>query len=122
MLLTTKVGAAMAAMAAASFVAGASITPSSHVPRLDEWPSVTAPVVARGGKQDRLDIDLRPNPQRLACLSQDWLRLSRDCVDLFTAAAQAPTSVRTTTVIVQDGPGSSIAIRVPRPESEAASH
>lgn len=118
MLLTTKVGAAMAATAAASFVAGATLHPNS-LALVNERPGIVQSQGGRAAKADRLDLDMRVNPRRMACLNQDWLKLSQDCVALFQASAQAPAEVpRTTTVIVRDGVNSSVAIRVPRPESE----
>lgn len=117
MLLTFKVGAAITATAAASFVAGATLSPSSLSPR-DELRSVLASQVQRAGKADRVDADQRIAGRRMACLTQDWIRLSPDCAELFTRAAQDPSEVRTTTILVRESPGNTVAIRIPRPESE----
>lgn len=116
MLLTTKVGAAMATTAAMSFVAGATLHPT--VPPADDRGAIVQTVGSRAVKQDRLDLDMRIDRRRVACLNQDWLRLSGDCVELFRASAQAPTEMRMTTIVVRDGPASSVAIRVPRPEGD----
>lgn len=117
MLLTLKVGAAIAATAAASFVAGATLSPASLSPR-DSLRSVLASQVQRAGKADRIDVDQRLAGRRMACLTQDWIRLTPDCADLFTRVAQDAQDTRTTTIVVRETPGNTIAIRVPRPESE----
>jgi hypothetical protein len=116
MLLTTKVGAAIATTAAMSFVAGATFHPTT--PPTDDRGAIVQTASTRAAKQDRLDLDMRADRRRMACLSQDWLRLSGDCIELFRVAAQAPAETRMTTIVVRDGPQSSAAIRVPRPEGD----
>jgi len=118
MLLTFKVGAAIGATAAASFLAGATLAPTTTL-RDDVRASISS-TVQRSGRADRLDASNRPQERRVACLSQDWLRLSPDCAELFTVTAQQPEEVNSTTILVRDGPGRTTAIRVPRPESEYA--
>jgi len=128
MLLTTKVGAAIVATAAASFVAGATLhTPQLSVRDTDrqvrERQAQPAPVIVtanRAAKQDRLDMNPRAMARRTACLAQNWLQLSPDCIELFVTAARDIGPPRTTTVVVREGTNTSVAIRVPRPESEHA--
>jgi hypothetical protein len=116
MFLTFKIGAALGATAAASFLAGATLAPTNHVRDVRTVMSSTE----RPGKTDRLDVAAQPQERRIACLGQDWLRLSPECAELFTVSAQVPQEVRSTTILVRDAPGRTTAIRVPRPESEYA--
>jgi hypothetical protein len=112
MPLTIKLGAAVIATAAASVIGGAALGPAGSPPALH-----SAPTVNRAAKADRLDAANRPSDQRLACLAQDWLRLSSDCAELFMREAQRSERPRSTTIVLRER-GGSVIIPVPRPESE----
>jgi hypothetical protein len=112
MPLTIKLGAAMIATAAASVIGGAALGPAGTPPGFHSGPTVN-----RAAKADRLDAATRPNDQRMACLAQDWMRLSGDCAELFMREAQRAERPRSTTIVLRER-GGSVVIPVPRPESE----